>query len=90
MTQTKRTNRTALLAATLAGALLSLPQISMAAASGARSFAADDSGAASDVQPDLASDLRTCRNNGVTHDLIITLVRLSTLEEAAHSVGAEF
>ena len=53
MTQTKRSNRTALLAATLAGALLSLPQISMAAASGARSFAADDNGAASEVQSKL-------------------------------------
>jgi hyperosmotically inducible periplasmic protein len=34
MTKTMRRNRTALLAATLAGALLSLPQISLAAASG--------------------------------------------------------
>ena len=34
MTTTMRTTRTALLAATLAGALLSLPQVSLAAASG--------------------------------------------------------
>ena len=53
MTQTKRSNRTALLTATLAGALLSLPQVSMAAASGARPFAADDNGAASALQSKL-------------------------------------
>ncbi len=48
-------NRTTLLAATLAATLLSLPQVSMAAASGtgARAFVADDSGAASEVQSKL-------------------------------------
>ena len=58
MTRTKRirtesTIRRALLAATLAGALLSLPQISMAASSGRLPFAADDNGSASDVQDKL-------------------------------------
>jgi hyperosmotically inducible periplasmic protein len=55
MTMTKRSNRTVLLTAALAAALLSLPQISLAAASGAgaKSFAADDSGAASDAQSKL-------------------------------------
>jgi hyperosmotically inducible periplasmic protein len=55
MTMTKRSNRTALLAATLAGALLSLPQISMAASSGvgAKVIAADDNGTASEVQSKL-------------------------------------
>jgi hyperosmotically inducible periplasmic protein len=52
-TKTKRTSRRALLAATLAAALLSLPQISMAASSGAVPFAADDNGSASDVQAKL-------------------------------------
>jgi len=49
---TMRRNRTTLLAVTLAAALLSLPQITMAAASGmgARPFAADDSSTASEVQ----------------------------------------
>jgi osmotically-inducible protein OsmY len=51
----RRSNRTAMLTATLAAALLSLPQISMAAASGAgaRAFVADDSGATSEVQSKL-------------------------------------
>jgi osmotically-inducible protein OsmY len=52
---TMRKNRAAVLAVTLAGALLSLPQIALAAASGmgARSFAADDSSTASEVQSKL-------------------------------------
>jgi osmotically-inducible protein OsmY len=55
MTSTKTTKRISLLAAALAVALLSLPHISMAAASGtgAKAFAADDSGAVSDVQAKL-------------------------------------
>jgi len=55
MTSTKRRTRTALMAAVLAGSLLSLPQISMAAASGAgaKAFAADDNSAASEVQSKL-------------------------------------
>jgi hyperosmotically inducible periplasmic protein len=52
-TRTKCTSRRALLAATLAGALLSLPQISMAASSGSSAFAADDKGSADDVQDKL-------------------------------------
>ena len=52
MIPTMRRYRTAVLAATLAAGLLSLPQIAMAAASGmgAKPFAADDSSAASDAQ----------------------------------------
>src|SRR5580692_10228358 len=55
MTSTKTTKRISLLAAALAVALLSLPHISMAAASGtgAKAFAADDSGAVSDVRAKL-------------------------------------
>jgi hyperosmotically inducible protein len=55
MTLTMRKYRTALLAATLAGSLLSLPQTSLAANSGggANSFAADDSGTAGEVQSKL-------------------------------------
>jgi osmotically-inducible protein OsmY len=58
MTRTKRirtkcNGRRALLAATLAGALLSLPQILMAASSGTLPFAADNKGSASDVQDKL-------------------------------------
>jgi hyperosmotically inducible protein len=55
MTRTMRSNRTVLLAATLAGTLLSLPQISMAASSGAgaKVIAADDNGTAGDVQSKL-------------------------------------
>jgi hyperosmotically inducible protein len=55
MTSTKRRTRTALLTAALAGALLSLPQISMAAVSGAgaKAFAGDDSSTASEVQSKL-------------------------------------
>jgi osmotically-inducible protein OsmY len=47
--------RTALLAATLAATLLSLPQVSLAAAPGvgAKAFAADDNGTASEVQSKL-------------------------------------
>ena len=52
-TRTESTSRRALLAATLAGALLSLPQISMAASSGRLPFAADDNGSSSDVQDKL-------------------------------------
>jgi hyperosmotically inducible protein len=52
-TRTKSTSRRALLAATLAGALLSLPQILMAASSGTLPFAADDKSSASDVQDKL-------------------------------------
>jgi osmotically-inducible protein OsmY len=55
MKLTMRRNRAAVLTATLAAALLSLPQITMAAVSGmgARAYAADDSSAASDVQSKL-------------------------------------
>ena len=55
MTSTKSTKRVPLLAAALAVALLSLPHISMAAASGAgaKAFAADDNSAASEVQAKL-------------------------------------
>src|SRR5580658_6842559 len=55
MTSTKSTKRISLLAAALAVALLSLPHISMAAASGtgAKAFAADDSSAAGEVQSKL-------------------------------------
>ena len=55
MTSTKSTKRVPLLAAALAVALLSLPHLSMAAASGtgARAFTADDSSAASAVQAKL-------------------------------------
>lgn len=55
MTMTMRRNRTALLAAALAGALLSLPQVSLAANSGAgaKFLAADDSGSASEAQSKL-------------------------------------
>ena len=58
MTRTKRirtkcNGRRALLAATLSGALLSLPQILMAASSGTLPFAADNKGSASDVQDKL-------------------------------------
>jgi osmotically-inducible protein OsmY len=52
-TGTKRTSRRALLAATLSAALLSLPQISMAAGSGRVGFAAEENGSASDVQAKL-------------------------------------
>ena len=52
-TRTKRICWRALLAATLSAALLSLPQILMAAGSGAVGFAADDNGSASDVQAKL-------------------------------------
>lgn len=55
MTMTMRRYRTALLAATLAGALLSLPQTSLAANSdvGAKPLAADDNGTSSEVQSKL-------------------------------------
>jgi osmotically-inducible protein OsmY len=55
MTSSKSTKRISLLAAALAVALLSLPHISMAAASGtgAKAFAGDDSSAASEVQAKL-------------------------------------
>jgi osmotically-inducible protein OsmY len=55
MTSTNDTNRKALFAALIAGALLSLPQVTLAAASGAgaRAFAADDNSAASDAQSKL-------------------------------------
>lgn len=57
MTRTTHTRmgRTALLAATLAATLLSLPQVSLAAAPGvgAKAFAADDNGTASEVQSKL-------------------------------------
>ena len=55
MTSTKSTKRISLLAAALAVALLSLPHISMAAASGAgaKALAADDNSAASEVQAKL-------------------------------------
>jgi osmotically-inducible protein OsmY len=50
-----RSTRTALLTAALAGALLSIPQLSLAANSGAgaKSFSADDNGAASEAQSKL-------------------------------------
>jgi osmotically-inducible protein OsmY len=52
MNFTMRNNRTALMAVTLAAALLSLPQVTMAASSGmgARSFVADDAGSATEAQ----------------------------------------
>jgi osmotically-inducible protein OsmY len=52
MNFTMRNNRTALMAVTLAAALLSLPQVTMAASSGmgAKSFAADDAGSATEAQ----------------------------------------
>jgi hyperosmotically inducible periplasmic protein len=52
MTTNMRRNHTTVLAFTLAAALLSLPQVTMAASSGmgARSFAADDAGSATDAQ----------------------------------------
>lgn len=55
MTSTKRITRISTLTTALAFALLSLPHLSMAAASGAgaRAFATDDSGAASEVQSKL-------------------------------------
>jgi hyperosmotically inducible periplasmic protein len=55
MTSTNRTNRKTLLAAVLAGALLSLPQVSLAGVSGvgAKAFAADDSSAVSEAQSKL-------------------------------------
>jgi osmotically-inducible protein OsmY len=55
MTSTMRRTRTALLTGALAGALLSIPQLSLAANSGAggKSFAADDSGPASEAQSKL-------------------------------------
>jgi hyperosmotically inducible periplasmic protein len=55
MKMTMRRYRTALLTATFAGALLSLPLVSLAAASGvgANSFAADDSSTASELQSKL-------------------------------------
>ena len=55
MKMTMRRNRSTLLAATLAATLLSLPQVSIAAVSGAgaKAFAADDSGAASEAQAKL-------------------------------------
>lgn len=55
MSKTMRRNRTALLSATLAAALLSLPQFSLAASSGmgAKPFAADDSSASSAAQSKL-------------------------------------
>jgi osmotically-inducible protein OsmY len=71
MTMTKRSNRTALLTAALAAALLSLPQISLAAGTGmgARIFAADDSSATSAVQSKLNKqqfkDVKVDVQNGV-------------------------
>ena len=58
MTTTKRTNKTALLAAALAGALLSLPQISLAlvSGSGAHAQAQADNPAAGDA----AARLNNC------------------------------
>jgi osmotically-inducible protein OsmY len=55
MTSTKRTHRTPLLVAALAAALLSLPQLSLAAVSGvgAKAFAADDNSATSEAQAKL-------------------------------------
>ena len=60
MTSTKRTNRKTLVTALIAGALLSLPQISLAGASGAavsgagaKAFAGDDNGAMSEAQSKL-------------------------------------
>jgi len=60
MTSTKRTNRKTLVTALIAGALLSLPQISLAGASGAavsgagaKAFAGDDNGASSEAQSKL-------------------------------------
>jgi hyperosmotically inducible periplasmic protein len=55
MNTTLRTTKAALMAATLAGALLSLPQVSLAAAgrSGAAMLAQDDSGVAGQVQSKL-------------------------------------
>jgi len=55
MTKTMREFRTALLVVTLAGALLSLPQVSMAAgrSSGATVLAGDDSGTANAIQSKL-------------------------------------
>jgi len=69
MTMTKRSNRTALLAVTLAGALLSLPQVSMAAGAGAKTFAADDNSTVGDVQSKLNKsqfkDVKVDVQNGV-------------------------
>ena len=60
MTSTKRTNRKTLVTALIAGALLSLPQISLAGASGAavsgagaKAFAGDDNSAMSEAQSKL-------------------------------------
>jgi hyperosmotically inducible protein len=60
MTSTKRTYRKTLLAAVIAGALVNLPQLSLAAVSGvavpgvgAKAFAADDNGATSEAQSKL-------------------------------------
>jgi osmotically-inducible protein OsmY len=71
MTMTKRSNRTVMLTAALAAALLSLPQISLAAGAGmgARIYAADDSSAASAVQSKLNKsqfkDVKVDVQNGV-------------------------
>jgi osmotically-inducible protein OsmY len=55
MTSTKHSHRTVLLTVALAGALLSLPQLSIAASSGAgaKVIAADDNGTAGEVQAKL-------------------------------------
>ena len=71
MTMTKCSNRTAVLTAALAAALLGLPQISLAAGTGmgAHYFAADDGGAQSDVQSKLNKsqfkDVKVDVQNGV-------------------------
>ena len=71
MSQTMRRNRTVLLATTLAAALLSFPQFSLAATSGmgAKPFASDDGSAASEAQSKLNKsqfkDVKVAVDNGV-------------------------
>ena len=71
MSQTMRRSRTTLLTTTLAAALLSLPQFSLAATSGmgAKPFASDDGSAASEAQSKLNKsqfkDVKVAVDNGV-------------------------
>ena len=88
MTRTIRKYRTALVAATLAGALLSLPQISLASGSGfgANQLAADDSGAAGQVQSKL--DKSQFKNVKVTVDNGIATLS-GTVDLYEYKVDAE-
>ena len=88
MTTTVRTTRTALLAATLASALLSLPQVSLAAASG--SGAAAQAQAGDQAASDAASHLNKKQYKNVTVSVENGIATLSgTVDLYEYKVDAD-